>query len=143
MNIELDYDTVTEIIARELQNSIFLTMENPFDLYHDYGRAYALVDSMIETLEYYMVAEDFEDFVNTLPERIGIQDDDTIDTIEIIDLVENDDGSANITFNIPEEHIGKFASDGVLYALTKAALGNPTNEELFRWATRGKEEENN
>jgi len=139
MNIELDYNTVTEIVARDLSNSILLTMQNPYDLYHDYDQAYALVDSMLEVLEYYMVIEEFEEFVEMLPERHYGQTEETFNSFEIIDIVENPDGSADITYEMAEDDRQEFVNNGVLYALLKSALGNPSDDEMYLWALSGKE----
>ena len=139
MNIELDYDTVGNIVAKDLQQSIRMTLEDPYELYHDYDQAYALVDSMLEVLEYYMVIEEFEEFVDTLPERNYGQTEETSNSFEIIDIVENPDGSANITYEIAEEDKQEFVNSGISYALLKLALGNPTDDEIYLWALSGKE----
>jgi len=139
MNIELDYDTVGDIVAKDLQQSIRMTLEDPYELYHDYDQAYALVDSMLEVLEYYMVIEEFEEFVDTLPERNYGQTEETSNSFEIIDIVENPDGSANITYEIAEEDKQEFVNSGISYALLKLALGNPTDDEIYLWALSGKE----
>lgn len=145
MNIELDHDTVGDIVVKDLKQSIRMTLDDPYDLYHDYEQAYVLVDSMLEVLQYYMVLEDFEDFVETLPERHYGQTEETADivinTLDIIDVVDNPDGSADIFYEMPTENMQDFANSGVLYALVKSMLGNPSDDQLCRWAIRGKEEE--
>ena len=58
----------------------------------------------------------------------------------LTDSEENDDGSADVSFEIPKKDVAKFASEGVKYVLVKSVLGNPTDDQLVKWAERGKQE---
>lgn len=60
-------------------------------------------------------------------------------TVKLIS--ENEDGSANIEIEAGPEMKDKFFSEGITFLLIKGILEG-TTEDIFRWAQRGKEEEN-
>lgn len=137
MHVELNYDLINEIVVSELKDSIRMTLDEPYELYFDTQKAYDLVDSMLITLEYFMMADDFDDFVASLPEK----EDTEVRVITVSDVVENEDGSADVSFDIPSKDIPSFVSAGVNFVLIKSIFGNPSDSELIRWIERGKQEE--
>ena len=138
MEVNIDNDLVSEIVIKDLKDGITTTLEDPYELYFDDDGAYMLVESMLDVLKYYMVEEDYEDFVKTLPQWQNIPE---ASEITVAEIVENDDGSADVCFDLPKKDVGKFASEGVKYVLLKSVLGNPTDDQLIKWAERGKQEQ--
>jgi len=63
-------------------------------------------------------------------------------TFEVLCLNENEDGSVDIEVSAEPEMRTQFVEEGINFLLVKGALGGNT-EEILRWATRGKEEEQN
>ena len=61
---------------------------------------------------------------------------------EVLCLNENEDGSVDIEVSAEPEMRTQFVEEGINFLLVKGALGGNT-EEILRWATRGKEEEQN
>jgi len=62
-------------------------------------------------------------------------------TIEVTDMVENEDGSADVQFDISDEQeVKHLVGEGLNFLLIKGILGCNT-EELLRWAELGKREE--
>jgi len=98
--------------------------------------SYDLVNSMLDVLEYYMSYDDFVEFKKTLPDC-----DNGVDEIAVTDITENEDGSANISVDIPMKDVSAFVSEGVKYVLMKSVFGNPSDDELVKWVERGKQEE--
>jgi len=66
----------------------------------------------------------------------------TKNTFEVLCMNENEDGSVDIEVNAEPEMQKQFVEEGINFLLVKGALGGNT-EEILRWATRGKEEEQN
>lgn len=134
MQIEIDYDMVNKIVVEDLKNAIRMTLDNPYELYFDTQKAYDLVDSMLITLEYFMLVDEFDAFVASLPEK-------EVSEITVTDIIENDDGSANVTFDIPSKDVAAFTGQGINYVLLKSIFDNPSDNDLIRWIKRGQEEE--
>jgi len=62
-------------------------------------------------------------------------------TIGIADIIEYDDGSADIQFEVSDEQeTRQLVGEGLNFLLIKVML-NCNTEELLRWAERGKQEE--
>jgi hypothetical protein len=61
-------------------------------------------------------------------------------TIEVTCVKENEDGSADIEFEVGSEMKEKIVGEGINFLLIKGILGG-TTEDILRWADRGKEEE--
>ena len=62
-------------------------------------------------------------------------------SIEVTDIIENEDGSADVQFDVSDEcDIQQLVGEGLNFLLIKGIL-NCNTEELLRWAERGKQEE--
>jgi hypothetical protein len=60
------------------------------------------------------------------------QQDAQSGVVEITDIVENEDGSADITFEVPPDIMKKFAEKGFQYTLVEAMFDNITLEEVIK-----------
>lgn len=61
--------------------------------------------------------------------------------VKVTNLVENEDGSADIEFEVNDrEELKTMAAEGLNFMLLKAALGGTTSD-IIRWSERGKKEE--
>ena len=61
--------------------------------------------------------------------------------IEVTTVSENEDGSADVHFEVDDEQeVQQLVSEGLNFLLLKGIL-NCNTEELLRWAERGKQEE--
>ena len=61
--------------------------------------------------------------------------------IEVTDIIENEDGSADVQFDVSDEQeVQQLVSEGLNFLLIKGML-NCNTEELLRWAERGKQED--
>lgn len=59
--------------------------------------------------------------------------------INVTEVVEREDGSADVSFEITDnEELRQLAGEGLNFVLIKGILGCNT-EELLRWAERGKQ----
>lgn len=135
MQIEIDYDMINEIVVKDLQEVIDLTLKETFEFCNN-----DLVDSALKVLEHYMTKNEYDDYIRVLGYKpINHGDDDGI--IKIHSVEENDDGSADVSFTIPEKHKNKFVEQGMKYAVIRAYFDNPSDDELIKWIERGRDEE--
>lgn len=135
MQIEIDYDMINEIVVKDLQEVIHLTLKETFEFCNN-----DLVDSALKVLEHYMTKNEYDDYIRVLGYKpMNHGDDDGV--IKIHSVEENDDGSANVTFDIPSKDVAAFTSQGINYVLLKSIFDNPSDDDLIRWIKRGQEEE--
>lgn len=55
----------------------------------------------------------------------------TNNKIVIDEIIDNDDGSCMMNFTVPDELKNVLISEGFKYLLIKAAIGNPSDEEII------------
>lgn len=59
--------------------------------------------------------------------------------MKVIDVVENEDGSADVQFDLTDEEKVRCIEEGLSFLLLKTVLEG-TTDDIFRWANRGKED---
>lgn len=141
MQIEISDDMINEIVVSDIKEAIHLTLKDPFELYNDEERAYDLIDSMLKVLEHYMTKPDYDEYVRVLGYKPMEYNDSDDGIIQIHSVEENDDGSADVSFTIPEKHKNKFVEEGMKYAVIRSSFNNPSDDELIKWIERGRDEE--
>lgn len=145
MYIKIDHDELTNAIAADIKESIITIVNDPYSLYHDTEKSYNLVLSMLNTLSYYTLENEHKEFVDAIldsyeefAEYANELDDENI---VITDIIENEDGSASIAFDVKgDENTERLLGDGIKYSLILAAM-DCSEDDLIKWAIRGKEEE--
>jgi len=116
MLVKIDEEQIDEMVVTNMKESIAMILEEPYYLYHDTKRALMLVDSFVDVLGYYMLDGEHVDYVKSLDlEKLK-------NSIEILSVIDNPDGSANVSFDATLEQAELLAGEGFKYLLTKAAF---------------------
>lgn len=133
MQLEIDDDVFGDLVVQDLKISVETIMNNAGSLYGDEESDMNLVQSFIDVLGYYMVYSEHQEYVKNLWAEKRERDlaMRTSGTIEITELVENEDGSADITFEAPQHLMNKLAEKGFQYALMESMFDNLTIEEVI------------
>lgn len=134
MQIEINDDVFGDLVVQDLKISVETIMDNAGSLYGDEESDMNLVQSFIDVLSYYMVYSEHQEYVKNLWAEKRERDlamQVTSGTIEITELVENEDGSADITFEAPQHLMNKLAEKGFQYTLMESMFGNLKIEEVI------------
>jgi hypothetical protein len=131
MQIEIDDDVFGDLVVQDLKICVETIMDDPASLYGDEERGMNLVQSFIDVMGYYMTSPEHEEYVKNLWVEKRQQDAQS-GVVEITDIVENEDGSADITFEAPPDIMKKFAEKGFQYTLIEAMFDNITLEEVIK-----------
>jgi hypothetical protein len=124
MNEEITFGA-SDIIIERLKNDLTFMIQDT-----DGSSKNELVDSMAETLRYYMQEQESEAFFSSIGymKNIPLQRGNSI---EILDIKDNPDGSADLTFSFSDEKLKKILiEEGMNYILIKNALGLSTEKIL-------------
>jgi hypothetical protein len=134
MQLEIDDDVFGDLVVQDLKICVESIMDNAGSLYGDEESDMNLVQSFIDVLGYYMVYSEHQEYVKNLWVEKRERDlamQSKSGTIEITELIENEDGSADITFEAPQELMNKLAEKGFQYTLVESMFGNLTIEEVI------------
>ncbi len=142
--VPVDDETVSEIVRKSLEEMLEINFRGDLDDIE----TQTLVVSMLFVHDYYSTREqrlsfleEFEDEIRELNSTLVVEDDD-VSGIYNVETETADDGSLTISFDASPDVVESLQSKGMEYAIIRSILGDPTAEELIRWAERGKQEEN-
>ena len=144
MQVEIEQYQVTSIVADDLKEQIEDILRDPAGIYGDVESGFQLVTHMMVTLEYYTTRETFRSIRDSIYGRHDEYNQYVANhdqhRISVLDITENSDGSADVTFDVTDTPtIDRLVGDGLKYALILGAL-DCTEEQLMTMATRGKAE---
>lgn len=149
--IELDNDTISEIVRKSIEEMFEINIRDVSDSDIE---GQSLLAAMFILHRYYSTVEQHGEFVSEFAQEIlelhdlinndltVIEDFDQTDDVWNVETVEDVDGSLVITLDASPAAVDRLAGKGIEYSVILGALGDPTSEQLLRWAERGKQEEN-
>jgi hypothetical protein len=118
MKFELDWDVADQITTHTLKN-IISNIASEEDT--------SMLEHLIPVLEYFYGEKNTAAFLK----ENNIEWVDEVSEIVIDDIVDNPDGSANITFRADKDTTMLLAGEGLKYLLIKASLNNISDEDLM------------
>lgn len=112
----------------------------------NFNREYNIFESIVETIRYYSTPSQFATFMTDISEKhikvlsMKNNPEGSYD----VEVVDNDDGSATVTFEADQKTLVVLAQNGMKYALMREVLGadmygGVTDDQFFSWAKNGKE----
>lgn len=94
-----------------------------------------ILKSLLRVIKYYSLKDDYVAFYESIrPElELAIGTKEPADNIiEILDVKENSDGSADISFNIGNDNISLLVGEGLAFLLLKSAY-SVTTSDIAAW----------
>lgn len=64
--VQITHEDLDRLIVEELQESVDYLLKDPWSYAHSYRETFYKVSGMLHVLEYYMVYEDFEKYVEEI-----------------------------------------------------------------------------
>jgi len=130
MKLEIEEDQAEKLVIEMLKGDL-RRMIHLNGVWDDRGE----VNAIAGVLRYYMRAEDCEAFFA----EIGYNREEGF--IDVVDVVDNPDGSADITVSITDEKLKqKLVEEGLEYILLKNAF-DLTSDDVVRLVERGTKED--
>lgn len=142
-HVSVNEDDVSEIARLSLQESLSLNLATIGNNPNDYEKA--LIAGLFVVLDYYSTKEQLEAFDAEESEALDEFNELLLNqegNISNVETVEESDGSLTISFDVDEGARDHLAAKGAEYTILMAVLGNPSPDDVIRWAERGKQEEN-
>ena len=122
MRLEITDDQAEELVIEMLKG----------DLRGMIGDEREEIKSIADVLRYYMPPDDYESFLA----EVGYNQEAMGGFIDVVDVVDNPDGSADITVSITDEKLKKsMIEEGLEYTLLKNAFGL-TSDDVVRLVQR-------
>jgi hypothetical protein len=115
--MKLDVEIIDEITVHNLKDVVKFIVTS--------GEGNDVLEPMLEVLEYFYGHRKTEAF----KQELGIT---TSDEITIDDIVDNPDGSCNITFSASQATIRTLAGAGLTYLLIKGITGISDDNQIMR-----------
>jgi len=124
-----DVERAIEIVTAEsLKTSVEYFLGGPDKLDIDEKH---ILSSLLRVIEYYSLRGDYQAYYETIASAVEI----ALDTkeppdgiIEVLDIKENLDGSADISFNIGKDNVSQLVGEGLGFLLIKAAYSVTTSD---------------
>jgi hypothetical protein len=118
--IELEYEQIDAIVLSELKESLE-------DIISGNNSSFE-VDAFLHVIKHFSEHYEFECYKKSLNLN---KTESSGGSITIDDIVENTDGSANITFSTSNDQLNVLAGEGLKFLLMKAALG-ASDDDIMR-----------
>lgn len=133
-------ELVDQIIVNQLESAILTLLNIGVDGDEDKRT----LSSLLDVLEYFTVARVFDEFYVKHKQKIEevlYSDQPKPDAFSVQVIKENHDGSAEVEVKYGANVSKTMMEEGVNLLLIKHILEG-TTDQIFEWATRGKQEEN-
>ena len=125
----MDVERAIEIVTAEsLKTSVEYFLGGPDKLDIDEKH---ILSSLLRVIEYYSLRGDYQAYYDTIASAVEI----ALDTkeppdgiIEVLDIKENLDGSADISFNIGKDNVSQLVGEGIGFLLLKGAYSVTTKD---------------
>jgi hypothetical protein len=131
MKIKLTHEQIDLLVLTELKQAVSDSMADPWALYHDMNESMKTVQSLIRSIEYFSTYSDYKEYIKTLDWSQFKTTKEKTAEVDINNITENEDGSANVDFTISEEYSKILIGEGFKFLLIKAAI-NKTDEEITK-----------
>jgi hypothetical protein len=127
MELKLTDDQINKIIIDDLVDmfKMYLQEENG-----------DMVDHITHILGIYMTESKFNEFKEKYEIYHEDEDYSSDNKIVIDEIIDNTDGSCMMKFTVPDDLKNILISEGFKYLLIKAAIGNPSDEEIIEKFTK-------
>ena len=122
-----DVERAIEIVTAEsLKTSVNYFLGGPEKLDKEEKH---ILSSLLRVIEYYSLRLDYQEFYESIKYDVetALETRESADNIiEILDVKENKDGSADISFNIGNDNISLLVGEGLAFLLLKSAYSVTT-----------------
>jgi hypothetical protein len=125
----MDVERAIEIVTAEsLKTSVEYFLGGPDKLDIDEKH---ILSSLLRVIEYYSLRGDYQAYYDTIASAVetALETKEPPDgIIEVLDIKENLDGSADISFNIGKDNVSQLVGEGLGFLLIKAAYSVTTSD---------------
>ena len=125
----MDTERAVEIVTAEsLKTSVEYFLGGPDKLDIDEKH---ILSSLLRVIEYYSLRGDYQAYYDTIASAVetALETKEPPDgIIEVLDIKENLDGSADISFNIGKDNVSQLVGEGLGFLLIKAAYSVTTSD---------------
>ena len=147
--VTVNEDDISEIVRLSLEEVLSINLLSGDDTEY----TTALVAAMVIVHEYYSTASQHEDLLAEYDEEFSryntyVKDlfsDKPVtsqeDSVSNISVINEEDGSATISFDADLSTINMLAAKGAEYCILQSLLDGASTSDILRWAERGRQEE--
>jgi len=89
-----------------------------------------ILKCLLRTIEYYSLKADYQAYYESIRPELELvlgTKEPSDDIIEVLDVKENKDGSADISFNVGNEMVGKLVAEGLGFLMIKSTYSTTTS----------------
>ena len=119
----MDTERAIEIVTAEsLKASVKYFLGGPDKLDSEEKH---ILSCLLRVIEYYSLRADYQAYYETIASAVETALETTEppdDIIEVLDIKENPDGSADISFNIGKNNVSQLVGEGIGFLLLKSCL---------------------
>lgn len=125
----MDTERAVEIVTAEsLKSSVKYFLGGPDKLDSEEKH---ILSCLLRVIEYYSLRGDYQAYYETIASAVETALDTKEppdDVIEVLDIKENPDGSADISFNIGKNNVSQLVGEGIGFLLLKSAYSVTTKD---------------
>ncbi len=125
----MDVERAIEIVTAEsLKTSVEYFLGGPDKLDIDEKH---ILSSLLRVIEYYSLRGDYQAYYDTIASAVetALETKEPADNIiEVLNVKENPDGSADISFNIGKDNVSQLVGEGIGFLLLKGAYSVTTKD---------------
>lgn len=136
-----DVERAIEIVTAEsLKTSVNYFLGGPEKLDKEEKH---ILSSLLRVIEYYSLRLDYQEFyasIKTEVETALETKEPSDDIIEVLEVKENKDGSADISFNIGNDMIGTLVGEGLGFLMLKSVY-SATTADIAAWCEAMKQKQ--
>lgn len=89
-----------------------------------------ILKCLLRTIEYYSLKADYQAYYESIRPKLELvlgTKEPSDDIIEVLDVKENSDGSADISFNVGNDMVGKLVAEGLGFLMIKSTYSTTTS----------------
>ena len=89
-----------------------------------------ILKCLLRTIEYYSLKADYQAYYESIRPKLELvlgTKEPSDDIIEVLDVKENKDGSADISFNVGNDMVGKLVGEGLGFLMIKSTYSTTTS----------------
>ena len=89
-----------------------------------------ILKCLLRVIEYYSLKADYQAYYESIRPKLELvlgTKEPSDDIIEVLDVKENSDGSADISFNVGNDMVGKLVAEGLGFLMIKSTYSTTTS----------------